>query len=133
MKFEIRWLEYHLCDDEISEKEWMDSLPPRTENHGHVYGDEVCEFECVDEFEADSIEQAKEKIKEYECGREGVFCVFSEGKRLFTEEDIHEEWRCQHCAYLYGSEDKQMCDLYDKPCDSVIDCNAWESKGVNHE
>ena len=89
MRFKISWLEHHVCETDEKVKFWLDNLPPNTKNMGNVFGDEIVEFECLDTFKANDIEEAKKKASEYECGEENVFTVFNDrGNRLFTEEDL---------------------------------------------
>lgn len=94
MKFKIHWIEWHNPynwsdnnDYEEGIKNILDSLP----NSSHTCSDNDgwIEVECFDIFEADNIETAKDKAKEYDCGCEGIFTVTDlKGNRLFTEEDL---------------------------------------------
>ena len=90
MKYKICWLEHHICDDERDEKEWLDSLPPYSRITGA--DDNVVEFECIDWFEADNIDIAKNYIREeynFPSDDFEIFTVWNElGERLFTEEDM---------------------------------------------
>ena len=107
MKYTIHWLEFiypdSYCDEldismhEIDEENVdnykavleaiLEGLPPKSKHSGGYF--DCWEFECQDTFEANSIEEAKEKTKEYECGQENIFNVVDEnGERAFTEEDV---------------------------------------------
>ena len=93
MKFKICWLEYHICETDEEMQEKLDMLPSDTRITGtNPYNDEAVEFECIDYFEADSIEEAKEYVKEeYNVPNDDfeVFAVFDEqGEVVFTEEDL---------------------------------------------
>lgn len=94
MKYKICWLEHHICDSEKDEKEWLDSLPPysRITGAGGIYGYDVVEFECIDWFEADNVDIAKNYVREeYEYPSDDfeIFSVYDElGERVFTEEDM---------------------------------------------
>lgn len=101
MKFKISWIEWHnpynRADDDIREERYkngvrdiLESLP----NSTHTGGDEDdnIEVECFDIFEAENIEEAKIKTKEYECGENNIFVVSDEkGNRIFTEEDVYQK------------------------------------------
>ena len=90
MKFKIYWLENHLCYDEKEEKEILDTLPIGSKVTSRNYDGAGTEFECVDIFEANNIEEAKQKIiNEYDIPND-VFTVFNAetDERLFTEEDL---------------------------------------------
>jgi len=108
MKYTIHWLEHiipdrycdelDICIHELDEEENTDNykrvlkailedLPPKSRHSGGYY--DCWEFECQDEFEADNIEEAKEKTKEYECGQENIFVVIDEkGEKVFDEQDV---------------------------------------------
>lgn len=110
MRYTIHWLEHinpeYVCDDldinfyEIDEEEYpenykkvvteiLSGLPIGSKHSGSLMGD--WEFECSDTFEADSIEEAKEKTKEYECGQSNVFSVNDDkGNKVFDDVDVYE-------------------------------------------
>jgi len=107
MKYTIHWLEYiypdSYCDEldisiyEIDSEENKENyekvlkaiksyLPPNSRHTGGYYDN--WEFECADTFEADNIDEAKDKALEYECGQEGIFAVSCKGEKLFDEQDL---------------------------------------------
>ena len=101
MKFQIGWIECHdpfnWCDVEIEDedkqyqngiKNILDSLP--NSKVTCECDDGWVEIECLDHFEADNIEKAKEKVlNEYDIP-DGVFTVYDENDNiLFIEEDLN--------------------------------------------
>jgi len=86
MKLEIVWLEY--TDKEGKElKEFMKTLSNPKYTGGELGGTEI---ECFDTFEAETIEEAKKKVKK-DFFEVEIFTVLDENNnRVFTEEDLEE-------------------------------------------
>ena len=90
MKCKIIWLEYHLCIDKAEEQEILESLPIGSRITGtNPYDKESIEFDCVDYFEAENIEEAKRIVKE-DYNEVETFNVSNADtwENLFTEEDF---------------------------------------------
>lgn len=82
MKYELHWVENHLCYNDKEIKDWEDSLPNAVCDGGS--GDCVYDFACKDIIEAESDEEAIKKIEEYDCWGE-VFILMRDGKRIFDD------------------------------------------------